>query len=118
MWDYGRLALIQKEDQGYVWYNCNFSKGQLLHTDFSNNHFVNCDTDLDNSNINTVMSCPGIFSESKPCSYFRWTEMFYGSRQTSEEGRASQEGGMNAAETVEFPTVKSKVSILLHALCM
>lgn len=53
VWDYGRLALIQKEDQG-------------------------------------------------------WTEMFYGSRQTSEEGRASQEGGMNAAETVEFPAVKSK----------
>lgn len=45
-------------------------------------------------------------------SYFRWTEMFYGSRQTSEEGRASQEGGMNAAETVEFPAVKSKVCIL------
>lgn len=44
--------------------------------------------------------------------------MFYGSRQTSEEGRASQEGGMNAAGTVEFPAVKSKVSILLHALCM
>ena len=66
MWDYGRLALIQKEDQGYVWY-CNFSKGQLLYTDFSNNHFVNCDTYLDNSNINTVMLCPGTFSESKPC---------------------------------------------------
>ena len=43
--------------------------------------------------------------------------MFYGSRQTSEEGHASQEGGMNAAETVEFPAVKSKVCILLHALC-
>ena len=42
--------------------------------------------------------------------------MFYGSRQTSEEG--SQEGSMNAAETVESPAVKSKVSILLHALCM
>ena len=44
--------------------------------------------------------------------------MFYGSRQTAEEGRASQEGGMNAAGTVEFPAVKSKVSILLNALYM
>ncbi|RMX39015.1 hypothetical protein pdam_00019526 [Pocillopora damicornis] len=61
VWDYGRLALIQKEDQG-------------------------------------------------------WTEMFYGSRQTSEEGRASQEGGMNAAETVEFPAVKSKKHLIVYSV--
>ena len=39
MWNHGRIALIPKEDQGYVWHY-NFNKGQLVHTDFSYNHFV------------------------------------------------------------------------------
>ena len=44
--------------------------------------------------------------------------MFYGSKGTSEEGRASQVSGTNAPEAAEFPDVKKKVSVVLDTLCL